>query len=265
MPTTSQYVSTVHTMSDRRVCPKIEKSFDDWARQSEANDRNTTFIDSKKIIIIIDDMGVNKKLSKEVIDLKAPLTLAFLPYADNLPNITEQAKNKGHELIIHMPMEPINSGLDVGSIALLDHMNEQEIQKNLDQAFKSFEGYVGINNHMGSKVTQNQTIMNQVMDNLAKRDLFFVDSITIGSSVAASTAEKYGLRFAERDVFLDHEESDEFVQKALQKLEQISQKRGYAIAIGHPKKNTIKALKSWLPDAQKRGFQIVPVSTVVMN
>lgn len=244
-----------------------EKSLQLWSEyyeaESQRNNAVTDFKGQKKIVIIIDDMGVSRKLSEEVINLPGPLTLAFLPYADNLPDITKRAKDLGHELMIHMPMEPMNGDLDVGSIALLDDMSEQEIADNLEKAFQSFEGYVGINNHMGSRVTQNQKIMDQVMDTLHKRDLLFVDSITIGSSVAADTAARHGLKYAERDVFLDHHEDDAFVTQSLKRLEEISKKRGYAIAIGHPKKLTIKNLKVWLPKIKEKGFEIVPITHVV--
>ena len=142
-------------------------------------------------------------------------------------------------------------------------MSAEDITNNLEKAFKSFDGYVGLNNHMGSRVTQNQEIMGQVMKALNKRDLYFIDSVTIDTSVAAKTAENQGLKFAERDVFLDHEESRAFTLKALERLETIAQERGYAIAIGHPKKHTIDALKEWIPEAKKKGFTLVPASAVV--
>lgn len=217
----------------------------------------------KKIVIIIDDMGVNRKLSMRTLDLPAPLTLAFLPYAKGLKSITRKAKEKGHELMIHMPMEPMNDKLDVGSIALLDNMNPEEISNALERAFNAFDGYVGVNNHMGSRVTQNKKIMNQVMGRLAERNLLFVDSKTINSSIAGKTAAQFGLNYAERDIFLDHEEGDQFVRDSLKRLEVIARKRGYAIAIGHPKTATIKGLKKWIPTLEARGFEIVPISAVV--
>lgn len=219
----------------------------------------------KKIVIIIDDMGVNRKLSEETVDISAPLTLAFLPYAEGLKSITEDALYKGHELMIHMPMEPIKDGLDLGHISIRNTMSPEEIDKSLDDAFKSFNGYVGINNHMGSLVTQNQDIMNQVMNKLAERNLLFVDSKTISTSVAGDTAARHGLSYAERDVFLDHHETDAFVKESLEKLEAVAKRKGYAIAIGHPKRATIDGLKNWIPTLKEKGFEIVPISAVVQK
>ena len=215
-----------------------------------------------RIVIIIDDMGMGHKNSYEVINLNSALTLAFLPYAPGLAEITKDARARGHELLIHAPMEPLGQ-LNPGPLALLDKMSPQEMTEALDQMFNSFSGYVGINNHMGSRLTQNEAAMNLVMEALAKRGLIFVDSKTIQTSVAARVAAEHGLYYAERDVFLDHQDNITFVRKSLLELESIARKRGSAIAIGHPKAATIQGLKEWLPLAEERGFVVVPVSAVV--
>lgn len=216
-----------------------------------------------KIAIIIDDMGVSHGNSLRTIDLNAPLTLAFLPYAEGLSKMTEQASDAGHELMIHMPMQAMTNPVSLGPIAIKSGMDKAEIRENMQAAFKTFEGYEGLNNHMGSKVTQDKQAMSEVMKALKKRDLFFVDSRTISSSIAAETAREYGLPVAVRDVFLDHEETPEFVMGALRKLEKVAVRKGHAIAIGHPKRVTIEGLQAWLPDAQSRGFEIVHVSELL--
>jgi polysaccharide deacetylase 2 family uncharacterized protein YibQ len=216
-----------------------------------------------KVVIIIDDMGMSHKHSMDMINMDAPLTLAFLPYAPNLETMTQKARARGHELMIHMPMEPMKPGMDLGSISLLSSMDEAQMLEQLNKAFNSFEGYVGINNHMGSRLTQNEDAMRVVMKALAQRGLLFVDSKTINSSIAARVAAGYGLDHAERDVFLDHHETDEFVASALAQLEVIARRKGYAIAIGHPKAVTVNGLKKWLPTLEAKGLTLVPVSAVV--
>lgn len=216
-----------------------------------------------KIAIIIDDMGVSHGNSLRTIDLDAPLTLAFLPYADGLPNMTEKASDAGHELMIHMPMQAMTNPVSLGPIAIKAGMSAADVDSNMHAAFETFEGYEGVNNHMGSKATQDPVLMREVMKNLKQRNLFFVDSRTISTSVAAETAREYGLPVAIRDVFLDHEETPQFVAGALRKLEKVAVRKGHAIAIGHPKGVTIDALERWIPDAQKRGFQIVHVSELL--
>jgi uncharacterized protein len=218
-----------------------------------------------KVVIIIDDMGMDRKHSKEVIELPVPLTLAFLPYAPLLPEITTEARQKGHELIIHTPMEPLDSSLNPGPMVLRSDMSESQLRDMMDLIFDSFGGYVGINNHMGSKLTRDKKAMDIVMEMLVDRGLIFVDSKTIGNSVAAASAAEYGLDYAERDVFLDHVNTIEAVTQSIEELEKVARRRGYAIAIGHPRPETIRALKSWLTVAEQRGFTVVPVSAVVKH
>lgn len=220
---------------------------------------------SPKIAIIIDDMGMDRKRSTILAQMHDKLTLAFLPYAPNLEGLTSLARQNGHELMIHMPMQAMDSRLNLGSIALREGMNEREINKQLDQAFQSFEGYVGLNNHMGSQLTQNPDAMRVLMQRLKVEGLYFVDSVTIGGSVAASVAQEYGLATARRDVFLDHTNSIESVRAALQGLEDVARRQGYAIAIGHPRAVTIQALQEWMPVAKERGYEFVYVSTLVQK
>lgn len=220
--------------------------------------------DSPKLAIIIDDMGLARGCTQDIIDLPAPLTLAFLPYAERLEEFTIPAKDKGHELIIHVPMEPMNSDLDLGPHGLRTGMDEENFKSVMqDYIFNVFDGYVGINNHMGSKLTQDKEAMGWVMEELSQRDLFFIDSKTIASSIAAKTAAQYNVPFAERDVFLDHYDTIESVRKALHQLELVAMDKGVGIAIGHPKAHTVKALQEWIPDAAARGFEFVPVSAVI--
>ena len=226
-----------------------------------------TYIEPKtggKIAIIIDDMGLNLR-SKLVELMPAPLTLAYLPYANNLAEHTERARQNGHELMVHMPMEPMNGALDGGPRVLKTTQSDEELRDTLHWGLSQFEGYVGMNNHMGSRITQDKHAMSVIMKDLKARGLFFIDSKTIGASVAADAAREAGLDYAERDVFLDHEISMEFIRGALKKLENTARHKGYAIAIGHPHKETIAALKEWLPTVKDKGLTIVPVSELLKH
>ena len=214
------------------------------------------------VTIIIDDMGVSLR-SRQVEALPGPLTLAYLPYAKNLPGRTQRALQNGHELMLHMPMEAMNGDLDGGPNVLRTTQNKADFIETLEWGLSSFDGFVGINNHMGSRLTDNKDAMRRLMDHLKGKNLFFVDSKTIGSSVAADTARRAGIPYAERDVFLDHEMTRDFVTKALQKLEHIARSKGHAIAIGHPHKETIAALKEWLPTLKDKGLTLVPASKVI--
>ena len=215
-----------------------------------------------QVVIIIDDMGLTLR-SKQVEVMQGPLTLAYLPYAKGLAARTARAKKNGHELMVHMPMEAMNRKLDGGPRVLKGSLGNDEFMDTVEWGLSQFEGYVGVNNHMGSRLTQNKDAMRRVMGALKSRGVFFIDSKTIGSSVAADIARESGIAYAERDVFLDHEISMEFVRGALKKLEKVAYRKGYAIAIGHPHKQTIAALKEWLPTLEAKGLTLVPASKVV--
>lgn len=217
-----------------------------------------------KIAIVIDDVGMNGKWSKAAIDLPSAVTLAFLPYAKNVADQAREAKSQGHEIIIHMPMEAMSADVDLGSMALRTNMTKRDFQTEFDLMTQQLEGYVGINNHMGSKLTQDTAAMEMLMTHLKTRRLYFLDSRTIHTSIAADMAHSYGVPYAVRDVFLDHEDNAAFVAKALQDVERIAGEHGQAIAIGHPKQHTIKALEKWIPTLETKGFEIVPLSDLLV-
>jgi polysaccharide deacetylase 2 family uncharacterized protein YibQ len=216
-----------------------------------------------KIAIIIDDMGMDRTRSFQAIELPAPITLSFLPYAPGLADITAKAKAKGHELLLHMPMQPINPNINSGPMTIRSDMSEDQIELAMRQALSSFPDFVGVNNHMGSLATQDMDAMRTVMRELKNRGLFFIDSKTVDSSVAAEAAIAVGVAALSRDVFLDHQDTPAFVQSALLNVEHVAARKGHAIAIGHPKDATLEALAAWLPGLKARGFDVVPVSVLL--
>ena len=219
--------------------------------------------DKARVVVIIDDVGMNSSAAKELAAMKAPLTLAFLPYAQHVDKLAAVAKKNGHELMIHMPMEPMNPDIDTGPIVLRTDDSPAEFDKMLNKAMSSFTGYVGLNNHMGSRLTQDKSAMRHLMKRLNEDGLLFVDSRTIAGSVAEETAIEFGVPNTARDVFLDDDPSIEAVRKSLKKGERIASKYGTVIMIGHPKKNTITALKEWLPTLTEKDMVLVPITNVI--
>jgi len=215
-----------------------------------------------RIVIVIDDMGVDRKRSDKVVALDGNLTLAWLPYARDLPQQTQQAHARGHELIVHMPMEPSGKE-DPGPSALLTRFGETELRQRLDANLSAFTGFVGINNHMGSRFTADRDDMAIVLSELSARGLMFLDSRTTPDSKAAPLAAHYNVPILARDVFLDHVMTPDAVAKSLAQVEAIARRKGVAIAIGHPHDVTIAALTQWLPTLEAKGFQLVPLTAVL--
>ncbi len=215
------------------------------------------------IALVIDDMGVDRAHSAQVIGLGGPLTLSFLAYAGDLDRQTAAAKAAGHELLLHLAMEPGNAKLDPGPNVLLGGLEPAELRRRLSWGLSRFRNYVGINNHMGSKFTADPQGMTVVMEELKRRGLLFLDSRTTSKTVGASLAARMGIPYAERNIFLDNVNDVKAVDARLSDLEKLAQRRGYAIAIGHPRKATLEALSRWLPDLDRRGFTLVPLTAVV--
>ncbi len=218
-----------------------------------------------KIAIIIDDLGMDVKHSREVLALPAPITLAFLPYGTKTKEFAAIGKRNGHTLIIHVPMQASDGSKNIGPGGLKAGMSDPDFKAAFDTMLASFSGYEGINNHMGSALTQDKEAMDRLMKILSSKGLFFVDSKTSPRSVAAYEAQEEGIPFAERDVFLDHEDSASFVARALRQTEERALKHGYAIAIGHPKANTIAGLKAWLPTLAAKGIEVVSVKDLLVR
>ncbi|PWC55817.1 divergent polysaccharide deacetylase family protein [Azospirillum sp. TSO22-1] len=214
------------------------------------------------IAVVIDDLGLDRKRSARTVKLPAPLTLAWLPYAQDLREQTKAAHAAGHELMLHIPMEP-SVQADPGPEALLVRLSRDEIVRRFANALASFDGYVGVNNHMGSRFTADRAAMAPVLAEVQRRGLLWLDSRTSPSTVAATLAGELKLPFAGRDVFLDNVETVSAVRAQLAKTEAVARQHGSAIAIGHPHDATVEALAAWLPEVRKRGFVLVPVSAVV--
>jgi hypothetical protein len=211
-----------------------------------------------EIAIVIDDMGLNLSGSQRAIKLPSYVTLSFMPYAEHLDEQTARAVDAGHELLLHMPMEPVGHD-DPGPGALLTKLSPDEIRTRFDKALDSFEDFDGVNNHMGSKFSADAAGMEIVIEELQKRHLFFLDSRTSAKSVGAAIAQKHDLPNVSRDVFLDDSMTPEAVAAQLAATEKVARRKGHAVAIGHPHDVTLKALEEWIPEAEKRGFTFVPV------
>jgi hypothetical protein len=125
-----------------------------------------------------------------------------------------------------------------------------------------FDGYVAVNNHMGSRLTQDMSAMKTVLSLLDEKELFFVDSLTTSRSVASAAGRAVGADVYARDVFLDASKSEASVMAQLALIERIARETGFAVAICHPRKDTLAAVGPWLTSAPARGFQIETVAAL---
>lgn len=216
-----------------------------------------------KIYVVLDDMGVDPVALDRVLRLPGPLTLSFLPYAGDVAHAARRASVAGAEVMLHLPMEPVGDA-DPGPYALRLDMTGRAFLDALEWNLGRFDGYAGVNNHMGSALTANDAAMKTVLAYLAERNLFFLDSVTTGKTVAREAGAAVGAKVVSRDVFIDAAVGDpRAVRRQLRLVEEIARETGYAVAIGHPRGETLDVLGPWLATAPARGFDLAPISDLV--
>jgi hypothetical protein len=214
-----------------------------------------------KIILVFDDMGPDAAALDRVLALPGPLTLSFLPYAPQVAAAAARARAAGAAVMLHLPMEP-SGAADPGPGALAGGMTAPEFLATLERNLASFEGYVGVNNHMGSKLTQDAAAMQTTLAVLKGRGLFFLDSLTTGKSVAADAGAAVGATVYARDVFVDAGAGAKAIAAQLALVERIAGETGFAVAIAHPRAETLDLLGPWLTSAPSRGFELATVAAL---
>lgn len=216
-----------------------------------------------KVAFIIDDLGYETEIAIKMMELEFPLTFSILPFLKYSGYIAEEGKKNNREIMLHLPMEPNNSSADPGPGAIKSYMSEEEIRQAVRGSIFDFPYVIGVNNHMGSKITEDREIMKIILEEIRRYDLFFIDSITTRNSIAYQVAQEMGVKTAVRTVFLDNESDMEYIKGQMLEAQEIALRDGEAIAIGHSRINTFYVLKRMIPELIKAGIEIVPVSELV--
>lgn len=220
----------------------------------------------QRLAIIIDDFGNDMKGTDEILDLPVKLTVAVMPFLRTSERDARKAHEKGHDVIIHMPMEPKQGKPEwLGPGAILSNMTDREVREKVEAAIKNVPHAVGINNHMGSKVTGDKRIMGVILDVCKEHGLFFVDSKTNYRSVVGELCEERGLPQLYNDIFLDDVHTVNHVTTQLRKVQERLQQQEACVTIGHVGVGglmTAEALKRQIPEMRKRGIRFVGMQDV---
>jgi len=215
------------------------------------------------IAIIIDDVGYRRAEALRLIDIPAPLTLSFLPFLPHTRDLALRAHGAGKEIMLHIPMQN-GLGTDLGPAGLTLSLNQDVFTDRLRRALRNIPYVRGLNNHTGSVLTQHRRPMEWTMQEVSRYPLYFVDSRTTAQTVAQKVAQEYQIPNLARDVFLDHEISEEAVDREFKRLIRIARKTGTAIAIGHPHEVTVSYLERELPKLGEQGVAIATISALWM-
>jgi uncharacterized protein len=217
-----------------------------------------------RVAIVIDDFGPNVEIARRFVELPLAITVSILPHQQCSQEIAELAHAHHRQVILHLPMEPQGyPKVKPGKGALLLSMSGDAIHESLTSALDASPYFTGINNHMGSRFTENAAMMKTVLEEAKKRKLYFVDSYTSPRSVAASVAQQVHIPFRRRDVFLDNNPSEGAIRAQIRQVIRRAKIQGAALAIGHPHESTLRALSQEAGEFEREHIAVVPAGELM--
>lgn len=224
-------------------------------------EKNSSF--QPLIALIIDDIGYSASRARNFLKLNIPITFSVLPRLTNSHILAAEIHNKGHEIMLHQPMEPYNSHLDPGPGALFVGYKPCTITRIMEENISIAPYATGVNNHMGSRFTSCGKEISETLRVISNKDLFFIDSLTSGRSVAYKTAKKLQMPAACRNIFLDNHLEDNYILHQLHKLQIHAKIHGHAIGIGHPFPETARAIRRFISNYKHSSVSFVHVSDLL--
>jgi polysaccharide deacetylase 2 family uncharacterized protein YibQ len=219
-----------------------------------------------KVAIVIDDLGYDGRLARRFLALQRPVSFAVLPHAAFSASVAREAHEAGHEVLLHLPMEPKGyPGVNPGEGTLLVAMSDGVLVETLRQDLSAFPFIIGVNNHMGSRFSEDEEKMRVVLGELKQRGLFFLDSRTSAETKGYSLAIQMGIPAAERDVFLDNIQSPQAIRSEFRRLVNLARLKGRAVGIAHPHEATLGVFGQVLSRLGQEGIDLVPISELLQR
>ena len=214
-----------------------------------------------RIVLIIDDLGNLKNAGARTTALDGPVACAVLPHTPHAKRIAKDAHAAGKEVLLHLPLQPIKQFQSPSSGTIQIDTTHEQLIRILSIDIAAVPHVVGVNNHMGSLLTQHPGHMSWLMDELGTRgNLFFVDSFTSESSVALQFAHEHAVPAIRRDVFLDNTPTPAAIDAEFQRLKRLARSRGMAVGIGHPYAQTLAYLEIAIPKLREEGFELITIA-----
>ncbi len=216
-----------------------------------------------RIALVMDDLGGENHLSRELLLLESPITFSILPFTTYSKALAAEAPGRGKEVILHLPMEPHGyPKVKPGEGVLLHGMDNKHLLRQLSEDIDSVPNIKGVSNHMGSRLMEEPEKLKIIFSELKERGLFFLDSRTTPQTAGLKTARLVGLHAMERTLFIDNSLRAQALRQNLDRLTRIALSTGMAIGIGHPHSATVNAIRQMLPRIREKGVEIVPLSAL---
>ncbi len=194
------------------------------------------------VAIVIDDMGYYESTGDKILALNLNLSFAFLPFAPHTSKQAAIAHHLGRDILLHLPMEPADRKWKPEAGTLFLNMNPGQLGETFRKDLAAVPMAIGVNNHMGSRFTEDRAAMKTFLQYLRANNLFFLDSLTSSNSLGYSLSKEMGVEVIRRDIFLDNDQSKDKIISQINKLMLIAKKEGIAVGIAHPHEETLMAL-----------------------
>ncbi|MBD3380486.1 MAG: hypothetical protein GF408_08520 [Candidatus Omnitrophica bacterium] len=227
---------------------RSEKSFDEETRG--------------ELVIVLDDCGYSTRNLRALLDLEVPVTLAVLPDTPYASHVARSASGRGKEVIVHMPMEPLDGSAALEKSTVKLGMRPEEIRKMFSDAVAAVPGAAGVNNHMGSKLTADPYSMEILFEEIGKRDLFFLDSLTTAGSVCSEIGNAKGVTVLKRDIFIDNVNDEDHIKGQMEKIRSILDEGGTVLAIGHDRPVTVRVISEYVDEFKSMGVKFTTLSAL---
>lgn len=199
-----------------------------------ASEQNGSPQPTRQAAIVIDDFGNKMAGTEQMMEMPYPITVAIMPFMPTTKQDAELAHRNGHEVIVHLPMEPLKSHKKwMGPGAITCDLPDEEIRRRVHAAIDDVPYAIGINNHMGSKATIDERVMLAILEVCRERGLFFLDSHTNYRSIVSKMAKKVGVPCIENHIFLDDVKTKMHVWNQVKLLQKHLNEHDTCVAIGH--------------------------------
>lgn len=250
---------------DKPVLDRISRKtevYPDFVPARISEEKSQTPAAKAYVSIVLDDWGYNTSALDELTELSHSVTVAILPELPYSQTVANAAIQAGHEVILHMPMEPV-SRQNMEALTLLTEMDASTLRTNLQVALSSVPHVRGVSNHTGSAFTAHAEGMSIVLNEIAASGLYFFDSMVTAETVGYQIAEDINLPTAKRDIFIDNVREAEAITGQLEQLADLAVRSGSAVGIGHDEEITLRAIQDIIPEWERQGIEMIALGDLI--